>query len=176
MASKGAQAASGLFNAVVNGISGLPSRMLSIGGNIVSGIWNGISNGLGWIKGKITGWVGNVTDFIKNLFGIHSPSKVMADEVGKFLPEGIALGFDKQLPKSMQDIKGELATSINGLKADVSGANGAIGVAASAGGGVGGQTVIFNQTNNSPKALNRLDIYRQTNSLIFSAKVGLANV
>ena len=32
------------------------------------------------------------TDAIKNFFGIHSPSKVMQDEVGKFLAEGIGVG------------------------------------------------------------------------------------
>lgn len=38
------------------------------------------------------------------------------------------------------------------------------------------QNVIFNQTINSPKAVDRLTVYRETNSLLFSAKVGLANV
>ena len=38
------------------------------------------------------------------------------------------------------------------------------------------QVINFNQVNNSPKALDRLTIYRQTNNLIFHAKVGLSNV
>ena len=38
------------------------------------------------------------------------------------------------------------------------------------------QNVIFNQYNTSPKALDRLSIYRDTNSLLFSAKVRLNNV
>lgn len=38
------------------------------------------------------------------------------------------------------------------------------------------QNLTFNQYNNSPKALSRLELYRQTNSLLFSAKVGLQNV
>lgn len=38
------------------------------------------------------------------------------------------------------------------------------------------QNVTFNQYNTSPKELSRLDIYRQTNNLLFSAKVGLNNV
>lgn len=180
MGAKGREAASNLFNAVVNGISSLPGRMASIGSNIVSGIWSGISDGLGWIKGKIEGWVGNVTDFIKGLFGIHSPSKLMRDEIGKFLPEGIAVGFEDQLPKSMRKIKGELSASVAGLKESVAGSaasiNGTVGVAARGSVSTGGQTIIFNQTNNSPKALSALDVYRQTNSLLFSAKVGLSNV
>ena len=46
----------------------------------------------------------------------------------------------------------------------------------SAGETVKTQNVTFNQYNNSPKALDRLSIYRQTNSLLFSAKVRLNNV
>ena len=34
----------------------------------------------------------------------------------------------------------------------------------------------FNQYNNSPKALDRLSIYRETNSLLFAAKVRMGNV
>ena len=48
-------------------------------------------------------------------------------------------------------------------------------------GGVGNvenmtQNINFNQTINSPKAVDRLTVYRETNSLLFSAKVRLANV
>lgn len=44
--------------------------------------------------------------------------------------------------------------------------------------GMGGttQTVTFNQVINSPKAVDRLTLYRQTNSLLFTAKVRMANV
>ena len=38
------------------------------------------------------------------------------------------------------------------------------------------QNVTFNQYNSSPKSLSRLDIYRETNNLLFSAKVRLGNV
>lgn len=180
MGAKGREAASSLFNAVVNGLASLPSQIYSIGSNLVRGLWNGINDMTGWIIGKIQSFGARVMDGIKSFFGINSPSKLMRDEVGKFLPEGIAVGFEEQLPKSMRAIKGELSASVDGLKASVSGAsaniNGGISSGYVAGSKVGGQTVIFNQTNNSPKALSRLDIYRQTNSLIFSAKVGLANV
>ena len=44
------------------------------------------------MRTKIKNWVGNITDFIKKLFGIGSPSKVMADEIGQWLPAGAAVG------------------------------------------------------------------------------------
>lgn len=86
-----------LLSSVVSGIRGAISSVISIGKNIVQGIWSGISSSLGWIKDRISGWVGNVLDFIKRLFKIGSPSKVMADEVGVFLAQGIGVGFEDEM-------------------------------------------------------------------------------
>ena len=91
---------------IINAIKSIPSQMKSIGTDIVQGIWNGISGSLGWIKSKISGWVGNVTSFIKNLFGIHSPSTLFRDEVGHNLALGIGEGFSdemKYVSKQMGD-------------------------------------------------------------------------
>ena len=74
-------------------IKSLP-QILSAGVELVKGLWQGITGSLDWLKGKIKGWVGNVMNFIKNLFGIHSPSAVMRDEVGKNLMLGIGEGID----------------------------------------------------------------------------------
>lgn len=82
-----------LVKQVISGLVQQASALWSAGMDIVRGIWQGISNGLGWIKNMISGWVGNVMSFIKNLFGIGSPSKVMADQVGKWLPAGLAEGL-----------------------------------------------------------------------------------
>lgn len=108
-----------ILNSVKQGILGAISSLADVGMNIVRGIWNGISNGLQWIKDKISGWVGNVLSFIKNLFGISSPSKVMRDEVGVFLAKGIGVGFEKEMPnveRMMQDAIPDLSTSfaVNG--------------------------------------------------------------
>lgn len=65
--------------------------------------------------------------------------------------------------------------NVAGLKSSV---NSHLGVMNGAAGSVDKltQNVTFNQYNTSPKALSRLELYRETNSLLFSAKVGLANV
>ena len=65
----------------------------NIGKNIVEGIWNGIKNAKDWLLSKIGDFANGVVDGIKGFFGIHSPSKVMRDAIGKFLPPGIAVGF-----------------------------------------------------------------------------------
>ena len=72
------QAVEGMKN-VITGITdvfkNIGSTFAGFGKNMVEGIWNGISGATRWIKDKISGWVGNVTDFLKDLFGIASPSK-----------------------------------------------------------------------------------------------------
>lgn len=95
-------------SAVWEGLTNAFSAIWQIGDQIVSGIWNGISNGLQWIKNKISGWVGNVLSFIKGLFGIKSPSKVMRDQVGVYLAEGIGVGFTDE----MKTVRKEMANAI----------------------------------------------------------------
>lgn len=94
-ANKAKQAGSDFKDKIVAEIKELPDKMLEIGGNIVEGIWNGISNKFDWLTGKIQSFTDNVTSKLKNFFGIHSPSRVMRDEVGKFLALGIAEGITR---------------------------------------------------------------------------------
>lgn len=109
-------AVKGVFNAIINGFKSLPSQMASIGTNLVKGLWNGIGNVKDWILGKIEGFGSSILNGIKSFFGIHSPSKVLADEVGKFMPMGIEVGFANQLPKSFDLIDKQLDTELNDLK------------------------------------------------------------
>ena len=115
----------GLFNTLLNVFAGIGGAFLNIGKNIVSGIWNGISSSFTWIKNKISGWVGNVVSFIKKLFGIHSPSTVMRDQVGKYLAQGMGVGFDKELGNVYSDMQRavDIETSKMGANVEVSGAN-----------------------------------------------------
>ena len=109
-------AVKGVFNAIINGFKSLPSQMASIGTNLVKGLWNGIGNVIDWILGKIKGFGSSILNGIKSFFGIHSPSKVLADEVGKFMPMGIEVGFANKLPKSFDLIDKQLDTELNDLK------------------------------------------------------------
>lgn len=81
------------FNEVKEHISGIVRSFVSIGSDIVSGIWQGISNGYTWITNKITEWVGSVVGFFKRILGIHSPSTVMRDQIGRYMGEGVTEGF-----------------------------------------------------------------------------------
>ena len=66
--------------------------MVAAGKELVTGIFKGIKEKTDWIKNKIKDWVGNVTDFVKGIFKIGSPSKLWADEIGQWLPAGAAEG------------------------------------------------------------------------------------
>ena len=86
-----------------------------IGKNIVKGIWEGIKSMAGWFKDRITGWVGDATSFIKKMFRIGSPSKLMADEVGQWLPKGIAVGITANtdsVTNSLDEMYKEMDTAI----------------------------------------------------------------
>lgn len=68
-------------------------NMSEIGSNLVKGIWNGISNVTGWILDKIKGFGQSILNGIKSIFGIHSPSTVFRDVIGKNLVLGLAEGI-----------------------------------------------------------------------------------
>lgn len=82
-----------LIVAIYNGIVGAQSQIKDAGKKLVEGLWQGLQNTLSWLKDKITGWVGDVMKFIKKLFGIASPSKLMEKQVGFNLGAGIANGI-----------------------------------------------------------------------------------
>lgn len=104
-----------IWNNIVDFFSGLPGRMADIGYNIVTGIWNGISGAAGWLWNQISGFCSNIVNGIKSFFGINSPSKLMEDAVGKWLPPGIAVGFEDAMPKAVREINasmGDITTAI----------------------------------------------------------------
>lgn len=174
-----AKAVPQIIKEIVKGlVEGIP-QMLEVGKDLVAGIWDGISSSFDWIKEKITGWVGNVTDFMMKLFGIHSPSTVMRDLIGKNIAYGVAEGITENkdaVEKAMQKLSADATTSFD---LDVAKAKGKALAGSTTNGtntGAASNSKIvnntFNQYNTSPKALSRLDIYRQTkNQLAFAGGV-----
>jgi phage-related protein len=96
-----------------NIIASLPQKMIQIGKNIVTGLWNGIKNAAGWLKEKISGFVDGIINGFKEFFGIHSPSKEMADQIGKFLPSGLGEGITGNLG-SLQSAVDTMGTVVTG--------------------------------------------------------------
>lgn len=65
-----------------------------LGQDIVEGISDGVEQN-GSLLDKLQVMAQNAFDAVKTFFGIESPSKLMRDEIGKFIPEGIAVGIDE---------------------------------------------------------------------------------
>lgn len=97
MASRGAEGAANMFNAVVNGLASLPGRVLSIGSDIVRGIWDGISGAAGWLGDQVRNFASGILDGMKSALGIHSPSRLFRDQVGKDIARGIGVGFTDEM-------------------------------------------------------------------------------
>lgn len=124
MASKGAEGARNMFNAVVNGLASLPSRVLSIGSDVVHGIWNGISGAAGWLAGKVKSFASGILDGMKDALGIHSPSRLFRDQVGKYIAQGIGEGFTDEMGSvvgQMQDAMPDPSAFVSDQQVDYSG-------------------------------------------------------
>lgn len=105
LATKGKAAALKLYNSIVNKIKELPTKLKEIGKNAVQGIWNGIKNAKDWLLDKIKSFASGITDGIKDALGIKSPSTVMRDMVGKFIPSGIAVGIQRYAGTAISAVK-----------------------------------------------------------------------
>lgn len=120
-ASKGKEAGAKLVTAVVEKVKTITSKIQSIGSDIVTGLWNGIGNKAKWLKGKISGFVGDVTGWLKKFFKIKSPSRVMRDEIGRYLAEGIGVGIEENTDKPIGALK-KLGNDMLKTNLDVNGA------------------------------------------------------
>ena len=80
-------------------------QFVSIGTNVVSGLWEGIKSKSSWLKNQIKDWCSSIVDNVKDFFHIGSPSRLFRDEIGQFLPEGLALGIDKGAKTAFDSMK-----------------------------------------------------------------------
>lgn len=102
------------INDVIDWFKNLPKAMLDIGKNIVKGIWNGIKDMTSWLWDKVTGFADGIVSGIKDALKINSPSQVFADEVGKYIAQGIGAGFESEMP----DVSIKMAKAIPVKKQD----------------------------------------------------------
>lgn len=104
----------GLIQAVPQLISKIPSIISqvknaftsvdwgSVGMNVIKGIANGLKGAAGAIVEAAKGAAESALNAAKNFLGIHSPSRVFRDQVGKMMALGMGIGFERNIPvKSM---------------------------------------------------------------------------
>lgn len=118
MGQKGKEAVQSLINNVMSAASGIASKVMSIGSDIVSGVWNGIKNAADWFIDQVKGFFSGIVDGVKSALGIGSPSKVFRDEIGKWLPPGVAQGFKAALPAAMNSMEKDLNKGIDSIEPD----------------------------------------------------------
>lgn len=104
-----------LVSKIIDLFGKLPGKMLNIGKDIVKGIWNGIKGAKDWILGKIGGFAKGVVKGFKKALKIGSPSKVMANEIGQWIPKGVAVGIEANIDSvtgSLDDMYKEMNQAI----------------------------------------------------------------
>jgi phage-related protein len=161
--------------AAINWIKGIPGKIGSAFGNfgsllvnkgkdLITGLWNGIKSMGGWLKDQLVGWVTeHIPGPIAKALGIASPSKVMADAVGRHIPTGIVAGAQGGAADARRSLA-NMASSLVPSAPQVGGARfaGAPGAAMTGGGvyhfdlNVGGQhfaSFVLDTVRGEPKLI-----------------------
>lgn len=140
-----------IISAIVEGLASGADALADAGLDLLKGIWKGIKDGAGWLKDKIFGFAGNVADWFKEKFEINSPSKVMADDVGEYIGEGIGVGVVDSIPKVKKQLgkfAGFVQDNLGGIKSglDINASGSGTGFATGRGNTVvnAGMTVNYN--------------------------------
>lgn len=113
------EAGKNMANAVKDALKDLPSRIMSIGKDVVRGLWEGITGMGGWLKDKVFDFAGDVIAGFKDGFGVHSPSVIMRDLIGRNLVKGVGVGIDVETPGLKEKIEKNISELTNKLKATV---------------------------------------------------------
>lgn len=116
------QLLAGIIQEVPNLIASIPGIIADIGSafldkdwagigwDIISGIGSGIANAAGNLVDAAVSAAKNAVNAVKGWLGIASPSKLMRDQVGKYMALGMGIGFEKNIP--VDDMNAGLAESI----------------------------------------------------------------
>ena len=92
---------------VLGAVSGAGGWLYDTGRQVIQGLINGIGGAFQWVRNTISNLGSSLVGWAKSVLGIHSPSRIFRDEVGKWIPAGMAQGIDKA--------SGLVADSIDGL-------------------------------------------------------------
>ena len=114
----------GLGNAVDEQGPRLIEAVVVLGGDILKGLIKGLLSGFGALGQAVLDIGRAIKDKFKSFFDIHSPSKVMRDEVGRYIVQGIAEGITKDTSaedaakKKAQNIINAFKTELDKISLD----------------------------------------------------------
>lgn len=106
-----------IIKSMVNAFEQRVSDFKNIGKNLLNGLWEGIKNTKDWLLNKIKGFAKTITNGIKSFFGIHSPSKLFRNEIGKNLILGVGVAFEKDdnlIDKQISDFGDDVYKKMQG--------------------------------------------------------------
>ena len=148
------------------------SKFVEIGGKLISGLWEGIKNAGSWLWDQITGFFGGIVDGIKGFFGIHSPSKLFRDQIGKNLALGIGEGFHDEMDHVTKGMRSAIPTDFD---ADIRATANFSGYGGARLAGTAGDRSRANQTFNVTVNVERLDRDTDIDALAVRISEKLAN-
>lgn len=156
-----------IIKGVVDGlVKGIP-EMIKTGGQMLSGLFEGLID-VKAIAKKIKEFGTKIVNGIKDFFGIHSPSRLMEDTIGKNLALGIGEGFEENIGdvnKQINDAMNFEDANIN-VNAKNNGVNGKTS---------GNVTVVY-QTNNYSQAHSRYELYKSKQQTAAAVKLALGGI
>ncbi|MBZ4319538.1 phage tail tape measure protein [Streptomyces huiliensis] len=87
----------GLPGRIRDGLGDFGWLLVGKGQDLVRGIWNGVKSMGNWLKNTLINWATSVIPGpIAKALGIRSPSRVLADRVGRWIPAGVVAGIDAE--------------------------------------------------------------------------------
>lgn len=95
----------GIGGKIKGAFNGAGSWLLDAGRNIIMGLVNGIRNAIGSAVSAAKNAASNVVDAAKSALGIHSPSRVFRDEVGKMIPAGLGKGVEANMSLAVNPVQ-----------------------------------------------------------------------
>ena len=104
-----------ILEKLVDGIGNIGDKMDELGKNLMQGLIDGIQSGWNKLKDGVSKTANNITNFFKEKLGIHSPSKVFRDEIGK----NIGLGLIEGIKDTEKDVNYAMSQLGNGISASV---------------------------------------------------------
>lgn len=99
-----------VFTGLVKWFANLPKNMLNIGKNIIQGLINGIMSKAQDLWDKVKGIAKHLPKWMQGPLQINSPSRVMRDQVGKYIGAGLIEGIDSTTGDVMESAR-KLANS-----------------------------------------------------------------
>jgi TP901 family phage tail tape measure protein len=89
----------GLPGQIVGFFGNFGSMLYNKGQDLIRGLWNGIKSMGAWLRSTLMGWAADmIPGPIAKALGIHSPSRLMRDKIGKFIPAGVVEGVKMGAP------------------------------------------------------------------------------